>query len=102
MRNKVGIWYLVFGICLVAVGIPSVSAYIDPGTGGYLVSSLWSTVVGLFITVVSVLALFFRKFLITPVKNIWKKHKGIVISLIVASVVIGGAMFVWNIELNNS
>ena len=49
--------------------IPSVYAYIDPGTGGYLLSSLWGWLVGFFVVLFAIIIHFFKH----KVKKWWKK-----------------------------
>lgn len=51
------ILHLLFIITLTAT---QTYAYIDPGTGGYLLSSLWSTIVGFFALILGFLLRFYR------------------------------------------
>ena len=68
---KKAVIFLILSIFLLNVA----SAYIDPGTGGYLVSSMWSYI-GIFLAVAfAAVMCFFRNYLIAPVKKFWKEHR---------------------------
>ncbi len=59
------------GVVFVIAGLLSVNyvlAYIDPGTGGMIVSSIWPVIVSIFVAI----GAFFLKFF-TPIKNGFKK-----------------------------
>ena len=49
------------------------SAYIDPGTGGYLVSSVWPTIATFLTVILATVGAFFSKYLIVPVKKFFNK-----------------------------
>ena len=64
MRKKIS-------LLLTTLLIPLTSAYIDPGTGGYLITTTWTAIIGILTTLFFVVGTFFRRYLIEPVK----KHK---------------------------
>jgi flagellar motor component MotA len=49
----------------VLVGIPYVNAYIDPGTGGMVIGSLWSVIV----LISAVIGGFLVKYFLNPIKR---------------------------------
>jgi hypothetical protein len=59
--------------------IPNIFGYIDPGTGGYLISSLWSWLVGIVTLVFAVVIRFFKY----KVWFICKKYKYIVFPILI-------------------
>lgn len=71
-------------ICLFSIGF--VSAYIDPGTGGYLVTSFWSIIV----TWIAIFGAFVTTYFVKPVARFVKNHKAFVLILIL---VIAGSFF---------
>ena len=70
--------------------LPFAHAYIDPGTGGYLISSLWAYVVGGVTFLLAFLIHFFRFTLKRWVRYIYTKHRWIFIAfplVIIAAIV---------------
>ncbi len=63
-------------------------SYIDPGTGGYLLSSLWSSLVAFFALIIGVTIRFFRHTLTNFVKTSWREHKLKSIGIIILSIVL--------------
>lgn len=55
--------------------IPMSFSYIDPGTGGYLISSIWSSIVGFFALLIGVIIRFFRHTLKTSIFNFYLKYR---------------------------
>jgi hypothetical protein len=51
------------------------SAYIDPGTGGYLASSLFSSILTILAVIFAAVAAFFSRHLINPIKHLYHKNK---------------------------
>ena len=58
------------------LGLKAVSAYIDPGTGGMIVSSIWPFILG----ILAAIGGFFIKYFFKPIKTgvlaLWKRIKG--------------------------
>lgn len=50
-------------------------AYIDPGTGGYLIQSLWAWIVGVAAFLVAIIGHFFRVTLVLWIKHLWNYFK---------------------------
>ncbi len=61
----------------------SVSAYIDPGTGAYLATSLSSTILTWIAIIFASISAFFSRYLINPIKNIYTNHKKILFSVVI-------------------
>src|SRR3989338_3071932 len=59
------------------------SAYIDPGTGGYLATSLFSTIMTYLAILFATIAAFFSKRIIAPIKNLYKNNKRVSFSIII-------------------
>jgi hypothetical protein len=59
--------------------IPSAFAYIDPGTGGYLISVVWAWVVGVLALGSAVLIHFFKFTLKNKIQHLWKKRRAFVL-----------------------
>lgn len=57
--------------------------YLDPGTGGYLVTSIWPTIATIFAVIFSAIGAFFIRFFINPIKKFFKNKKKVIISLII-------------------
>lgn len=70
---------MLFCSILILLIIPSVHAYIDAGTGGYILSSIWIAIVGVFAFVSATIIHFFKH----KLKNHWlkipRKYKLIII-----------------------
>ncbi|MBU1975849.1 MAG: hypothetical protein KKG59_05585 [Nanoarchaeota archaeon] len=62
---------LVIVSAIFLVTIQSTTAYIDPGTGGTIISSLWPVIIALFAAV----GAFFARIFWHPIKSIFKKGK---------------------------
>lgn len=74
---------LIFTIIALA-SIKHAYAYIDPGTGGYLASSLWSTILTFLAIGATIIGGFFSRWLIQPLKPYIKAHKWkIIFSLVI-------------------
>ena len=81
--------YMVLALLLM---IPSAYAYIDPGTGAYLVPSLWGWLVGLFTLILAAVAHFFK----SRVKIWWIQRSKISKVLIIGGtilLIVGIAVF---------
>ena len=64
------------------------SAYIDPGTGGYLVTSLWSSILT-YIAIISAVAItFLTKYFFEPIKKFWKEHRKKIIIVLIAVILV--------------
>lgn len=57
--------------------------YLDPGTGGYLVTSIWPTIATFFAVIFAAVGTFFVKFFINPIKRFVKDKKKMIIFLLV-------------------
>jgi len=69
---------IIFTVNLIIISlifIPSCFAYIDPGTGGYLISSIFSFILGFFALVLGIVLRFFRHTLKNFILKIWKKQR---------------------------
>lgn len=81
-----------------------VFAYIDPGTGGYLISSIWSAIVGFFAIILGIVIRFFRHTLKNFIVNSWKNHKILfILSIVFFMVIVGYAVnsiFVYSPDSN--
>jgi uncharacterized membrane protein len=73
VKNK----FLIFGfsVFLLLLNLNLISAYIDPGTGGYLATSLWSSLSFYAAIVFAALVAFFSRHLINPIKNFYREKK---------------------------
>jgi hypothetical protein len=72
--------------------IPNIFGYIDPGTGGYLISSLWSWLVGMFALLFAVVIRFFKY-------KVWffcKKYKYYVLPVFILFVGVGVKLLFFN------
>src|SRR3989338_10831437 len=80
---------LAVAMLFILLVIPLTSAYIDPGTGGYLASSLFSTIATYLAIAFAAIAAFFSKKFIIPIKKFYKKHKklSILILLIILAAI---------------
>ena len=96
------VFYIVGLIVIVLLTVPAASAYIDPGTGGYLLSSLWGWFVGLATLAFVVVGHFFRHTL----KNWWtrlhRKHKVLIIAIPLVVVICIAGYFVYENNANNA
>jgi len=63
--------YLVFAILLVFIS----NAYIDPGTGGMILGSIWSSILGFFSLVLGFFGIYFFKPIKRFFKNVFKKKQ---------------------------
>ena len=66
--------FIVIAFLLISLAIPFSFAYIDPGTGGYLISSLWAYIVGIFTFVFAIVVRFFRYTIMGYIRKIAKKN----------------------------
>ncbi len=57
--------------------------YIDPGTGGYLVTSIWPTVLTFLAIMFSAIGAFLVKYFITPIKKFFRKRKNLILLIII-------------------
>src|SRR3989338_128629 len=81
---------LAVAMLFILLVIPLTSAYIDPGTGGYLASSLFSTIATYLAIAFAAIAAFFSKKFIIPIKKFYKNHKKVfffLLTLIIAIVI---------------
>jgi hypothetical protein len=78
--------------------IKNISAYIDPGTGGYLASSLFSTILTYAAIAFAVIFAFFSKNLINPIKKLYKNHKKIFLSIVGLVIILIFLMIYLNIS----
>jgi hypothetical protein len=51
------------------------NAYIDPGSGGMIIGSLWSTIVGFFGLIIGFLGIYFFKPIKKFFKNVFKRKQ---------------------------
>ncbi|MBU0614902.1 MAG: arylsulfotransferase family protein [Nanoarchaeota archaeon] len=86
----------VFVSIIILLIIPSASAYIDPGTGGYLLSSLWAWIAGAATFVLAVLVHFFKYRLWRWWKKLKLPYKIVIIVLPV--IIISSALFYVNFQ----
>ncbi len=77
--------------------IPLASAYIDPGTGGYLATSIFSYIITIIAIVSAGIAAFFSRHLIAPVKNFYNNHKKLFFSIIILAITIMAFIIYFNI-----
>ena len=67
---------------------PSALAYIDPGTGGYLISVLWQYIVaGLAFTTASILY-FFKHKVLTLWQKKWVRVLAIILAILIVAVIL--------------
>lgn len=72
--------------------IPNIFGYIDPGTGGYLISSLWSWIVGMVTLIFAIIIRFFKY-------KVWftfKKYKYYILPTLIISLGIGSYFLFFN------
>ena len=80
---------ILYILLLFILSIPSAYAYIDPGTGGYLISSLWSWIVGFFALASAIILNFFRhKLRILRINKIPRKLVIMIVSIIIVTSII--------------
>jgi hypothetical protein len=72
------------------------SAYIDPGTGGYLVTSIWPTIVAAVTILLASIGAFFSKYFIHPVKKFVKKHKKKIVYLLFIILILGISFLIYH------
>lgn len=83
-------------ILITLFSIQNLFAYIDPGTGGYLISSIWSYIVTFVVIIFGYILNFFKHTL----KNLFIKHKLISISLLSITIIFSAVLI--NIYLNSN
>jgi len=83
MEKKGIILFLIF-----LMSLNYVSAYIDPGTGGYLATSLFSTIITYLAIIFASVAAFLSVHFIKPIKNFIKTHKKFFILIIILLIII--------------
>ncbi len=75
--NRVNAGRLIFSLILIMSSVSSVSAYIDPGTGGMILGSIWSTIAAVF----AIISAFLVRHFIEPIKRrireLWTRIKNI-------------------------
>jgi len=81
------VFFIFFFIFILTAHTPA-HAYIDPGSGGYLFSSLIPIIGGFFALMASFVIFFFRHTVVAWARFFWKKHRALFLLGIV--VVIGG------------
>ena len=74
-----------FFFSIFLISIPISFAYIDPGTGGYLLSSLWTSFIGFMALLFGIILRFFRHTLMNFLKIVYREHK-VKLFLIILSV----------------
>ena len=77
--------------------------YLDPGTGGYLVTSIWPTIATIFAVIFSAIGAFFIKYFFNPIKKFFKNKKRVItlliILLLIANLVVMTTLLIKNKNL---
>lgn len=68
--------------------IKSSYSYIDPGSGGYLLSSLWTSFITFLAFIIGITLKFFRHTLKNFIKKAWKEHKIKCILILILMIII--------------
>ena len=85
----------ILAIIIVLLALPPVSAYIDPGTGGYLATSLLSAIAAYIAIAFAAVGLFFRKSIIAPIKNFYHNNKKLSLTILILVILIIVAIIIY-------
>ena len=82
-----------FQPCFLAIFCPTYAyAYIDPGSGGYLISSILATI-GAFCALASAFVIhFFRNIVGKTIRNLWLKHRLLFLAGVLSLIAVTGAV----------